>query len=113
MKKLLFLVSALLITMTMSLSAQNNTQRGPGMVRSTPKERVALITGGASGIGKAITLELAKNGAFIAINYNSSKTQAEELVEMIIENGGKAIAIQADVSDFLQAEKLVKEIGGQ
>lgn len=73
------------------------------------KERVALITGGASGIGKAITLELAKNGAFIAINYNSSKTQAEELVEMIIENGGKAIAIQADVSDFLQAEKLVKE----
>lgn len=73
------------------------------------KERVALITGGASGIGKAITLELAKSGAYIAVNYNSSKTQAEELVTMINSNGGKAIAIQADVSDFEQAEKLIKE----
>lgn len=73
------------------------------------KERVALITGGASGIGKAITLELAKNGAYIAINYNSSKTQAELLVEEITNNGGRAIAIKADVSNFLEAENLVKE----
>ncbi|HHW79519.1 MAG TPA: 3-oxoacyl-[acyl-carrier-protein] reductase [Acholeplasmataceae bacterium] len=72
------------------------------------KERVALVTGGASGIGRAITLELAKNGAFIAINYNSSKTQAEELVNHIIANGGNAIAIKADVSSFEEAENLVK-----
>lgn len=72
------------------------------------KGRVALVTGGASGIGKAITKELANEGAMIAINYNSSKDAAEALVNEIVANGGKAIAFQADISDFDQAQALVK-----
>lgn len=72
------------------------------------ENRVALITGGASGIGKAITESLASSGAKIVINYNSSKDSAEALVNQIIANGGSAIAVQADVSNFSDAEKLVK-----
>lgn len=72
------------------------------------KNKVALITGGASGIGKSITKRLVKSGAMIVVNYNSSKVAAETLVNEIVINGGKAIAVQADVSKFEEAEKLVK-----
>lgn len=60
--------------------------------------KVAIVTGGAVGIGAAITKELAKNGTKLVINYNSSSQAAEKLVSSIKENGGEAIAVQADVS---------------
>jgi 3-oxoacyl-[acyl-carrier protein] reductase len=70
--------------------------------------KVALITGGASGIGRMITLELAKNGASVVINYNRSADKALSLIAEIEAFGGKAFAVQADISKYQDAEKLVK-----
>ncbi|MBA2711713.1 MAG: enoyl-[acyl-carrier-protein] reductase FabL [Tatlockia sp.] len=61
--------------------------------------KVALITGGARGIGKATALKLAKAGADVAIVYYNSSDEAESLVEEIKHLGSKAIAIQANVAD--------------
>ena len=72
------------------------------------ENRVALVTGGSRGIGRAIALELAARGAAVVVNYNKSPESAEEVVNKIKEAGGKAAASQADVSDFKQAEALVK-----
>ncbi len=72
------------------------------------ENRVALVTGGSRGIGRAIALELAARGAAVVVNYNKSPESAEEVVNKIKESGGKAAASQADVSDFKQAEALVK-----
>ncbi len=69
--------------------------------------KVAIITGGASGIGRSISLELAKAGCNICINYNTSKTASEELVNEIISQGGKAIAVQANVGLLDDAKRLV------
>jgi acetoacetyl-CoA reductase len=69
--------------------------------------KVAIITGGAVGIGSAITKELAQNGAKVVINYNSSSQAAEKLVATIQENGGTAIAVQADVSKSEEAARLI------
>lgn len=71
--------------------------------------RVALVTGGSRGIGKAIALELAKRGAVVAVNYIRSSQAADSVVEQIIELGGKAAAFQADVSEYAQAQVLIKE----
>jgi 3-oxoacyl-[acyl-carrier protein] reductase len=70
--------------------------------------KVALVTGGSRGIGRAIALELAARGAAVVVNYNKSSESAEEVVKQIQDAGGKAAAHQADVSDFKQAEALVK-----
>ena len=72
--------------------------------------KVALVTGGSRGIGRAIALELGRLGASVMINYYQSADAADaELVKNETEaNGGKADIYQADVSDFSQAEALVK-----
>ena len=72
------------------------------------KDRVAVVTGGSRGIGRAIALELAARGAAIVVNYHKSPEAADEVVKQIVEAGGKAAAFQADVSDFKQAESLIK-----
>ncbi len=72
------------------------------------ENKVALVTGGSRGIGRAIALELAARGAAVMVNYNKSPESAEEVVNKIKESGGKAAAFQSDVSDFKQAESLVK-----
>ena len=69
----------------------------------------ALVTGGSRGIGRGIALELARRGADVAINFNRSEGPALEVVAEIEKLGRKAIAIQADVSDFEAAGRLVKE----
>ncbi|MCU0465491.1 MAG: 3-oxoacyl-[acyl-carrier-protein] reductase [Anaerolineae bacterium] len=70
--------------------------------------RTAIVTGASRGIGKAIALELAKQGAAVVVNYNSSPAAAEEVVAEITGAGGKAIAVQANVSDEAQVEALFK-----
>src|SRR5688572_30800187 len=75
---------------------------------SSLENRVALVTGGSRGIGRAVALELAARGAAVVVNYNKSPEAAQEVVSKITEAGGKAAAFQADVSDFKQSEALVK-----
>jgi 3-oxoacyl-[acyl-carrier protein] reductase len=69
--------------------------------------RVAVITGAAQGIGKAIALELSKRGATVVIN-DISEPLAEKVVSEIKSNGGEAIAVPADISNFEQAHDLIK-----
>jgi 3-oxoacyl-[acyl-carrier protein] reductase len=59
----------------------------------------ALVTGGSRGIGKAISLALAGQGAAVAVNYVSNKEAADEVVAEITKNGGRAIVLQGDVAD--------------
>ena len=72
------------------------------------EDRVAVVTGGSRGIGKAIAVELAKRGATVVVNYVNSAKAAQEVVAQIEQDGGKAMAVQADVSDFEQANKLIQ-----
>jgi 3-oxoacyl-[acyl-carrier protein] reductase len=70
--------------------------------------RVALVTGGSRGIGRAICIELAGRGAKVAVNYNTNSALADEVVATISAAGGEAAAIGGDVSDPEAAGNLVK-----
>jgi len=72
------------------------------------QNRVAVVTGGSRGIGRAIARELAAQGAAVVVNYNKSPQAAEALVSEIQTAGGKAAAFQADVSRFEEAQSLIK-----
>ena len=76
---------------------------------SRPLEgKVAVVTGASRGIGRAIAEELARRGAKVVVNYNRSAEAAAEVVAGIEAEGGEAVAVQADVSDFAQAQALIK-----
>lgn len=62
------------------------------------ERKTAIVTGASRGIGREIALQLAKEGARVAVNYSGSKDKAEEVVALIEQAGGEAFAIQADVS---------------
>lgn len=72
------------------------------------EDRVAVITGGSRGIGRAVALELAARGAAVVVNYNRSPEGAQAVVEAVQAQGGRAAAFQADVSDMKQAEALIR-----
>jgi len=72
--------------------------------------KVALVTGASRGIGRAIAIELARQGAKVAVNYAGSEAKANEVVSEIIGMGGEAFAIQADVSKTESVENMVKEV---
>ncbi|MBO9540431.1 3-oxoacyl-[acyl-carrier-protein] reductase [bacterium] len=72
--------------------------------------KVALVTGGSRGIGRACALALAKLGAKVAINYVSNSTAADAVVEAIAQAGGEAKAIQADVSKTEDVDRLIKDV---
>jgi 3-oxoacyl-[acyl-carrier protein] reductase len=72
-------------------------------------DRVAIITGGSRGIGRAIALTLAQKGAAVVVNYAASAGAAADVVDSIRSRGGRAIACKADVSDSGEAAGLVKE----
>ena len=71
-------------------------------------EKVAIVTGGSRGLGRAIALDLAKNGANVVVNYNSNAEAANEVVAEIEALGAQGLAVQADVSDFESAKALAK-----
>lgn len=73
------------------------------------KNKTVLITGGATGIGKAVALNLALEGANIVINYSRSIKEAEETLVEIQKMGGKGLILQADVSDNKQVVRLCQQ----
>jgi acetoacetyl-CoA reductase len=73
-------------------------------------DRVALVTGGSRGIGKAIALALAREGASVAINYRSRESAAREVALEIEKHGGRALLVKADVSDSEQARAMVRYV---
>ncbi len=72
--------------------------------------KIAIVTGGSRGIGKAIALELGKGGATVVVNYNSSASSAEEVITAIKASGGDGMVYQADVSDADQVIALFKAV---
>ncbi len=72
--------------------------------------KTALVTGASKGIGKAISLELARMGVKVAVNYNSSKSDAEQVVKAIADIGVEAMKVHADVSDLNQVNQMVDKI---
>ena len=70
------------------------------------KGKVAIVTGSAKGIGRAIALRLAKDGAAVVVNYSGSVKQAGETVSLIEQGGGRTVAVQADVSKVGDVKRL-------
>ena len=76
------------------------------------ERRVALVTGGAKGIGRAIVLALAKEGFSIAVNYKTSEKEALALVGDLQSRGVNAIAVQADLSKMDEVKKMYETLKG-
>lgn len=77
-------------------------------VSTSLENRIAVVTGGSRGIGRAVALELAKRGAAVVVNYNKSPESAEKVVAQITADGGRAALFLADVSVIDQAAALIK-----
>ena len=71
--------------------------------------KVALVTGATSGIGKATALELARQGASVAVNYHSHASEGDAVVEEISQQGGKAIALGGDVATAEDVRRMVQQ----
>jgi 3-oxoacyl-[acyl-carrier protein] reductase len=75
--------------------------------------KVALVTGASKGIGAGIAKELAARGAAVAVNYSSSKTEAEKVVSEIEKAGGKAVAVKGSVADPAAIPQIVDEVASK
>lgn len=80
------------------------------------KDKVAIVTGGTRGIGRAIALKLADHGANIVINYRNSDKEAEELKAILEEKGVKVLTVKCDISNFEDSKNIMdkcKEVFGK
>lgn len=71
-------------------------------------DKIAIVTGASRGIGRAIAVDLAAHGAAVVVNYNSSAGEAQDVVQQIEQDGGRAVAVQANVADLAAAQELIK-----
>jgi 3-oxoacyl-[acyl-carrier protein] reductase len=76
----------------------------------TMKDRVALVTGGSRGIGRACCLALAQRGATVVVNYNERRAQAESVAAEIVELGGRAVTHRGDVASVTDMMAMATEI---
>ncbi|OBZ14614.1 3-ketoacyl-ACP reductase [Bacillus sp. FJAT-27264] len=74
------------------------------------KHKIAIVTGGGTGIGRATCLELARRGATVAVNYSRSKAEAGETVQLITDQGGQAYAVQANVASDQEVRNMVADV---
>ena len=72
--------------------------------------KIALVTGGSRGIGRAIAVALGALGAKVVVNYSGNEKAAQETVHEIEKNGGSAQALQFDVSNFTQTQEIIKKL---
>jgi 3-oxoacyl-[acyl-carrier protein] reductase len=75
--------------------------------------KTALVTGASRGIGRAVALKLGAMGAAVVVNYMNSAAAAEEVVAQIVSQGGKALAVKADMADPMAIEKLFDQAIGE
>jgi 3-oxoacyl-[acyl-carrier protein] reductase len=79
-------------------------------LKSPLSGQIALVTGGSRGIGRAICLELAKNGAYVVVNFRSNKKAAEETLELVCQAGGGGETAGFDVADAEETGKRIEEL---
>lgn len=72
-------------------------------------QKVAIVTGSDSGIGRAIAIQFASEGAIVVINYAHAQDKAEEVRQTIAKNNGKALVIQADVANYQEVTRLIQQ----
>jgi 3-oxoacyl-[acyl-carrier protein] reductase len=77
---------------------------------NTLNGKVALVTGASRGIGQSIAQRLSRDGAAVAVNYVTKAAEAQKLVEEIQAQGGKAVAVQADVSQVSQIVQMFDNV---
>jgi 3-oxoacyl-[acyl-carrier protein] reductase len=85
----------------------NSSHESTAAASSNTPPRVAIVTGGGTGVGRATSLRLADLGYAVAVNYSRSRDDAEQTVALIASRGGRALAYQADVADDAAARQLV------
>lgn len=76
-------------------------------------DKVALVTGGSRGIGRAVALRLARDGIAVAVNYLSNEASARDVVARLAAGGGRAVVVRADVSIAAEAEAMVEGVLAQ
>jgi NAD(P)-dependent dehydrogenase (short-subunit alcohol dehydrogenase family) len=82
---------------------------GMGETAMRLENKVAIVTGAATGIGRAIAVAMASEGAAVAIDYVGPPDHAAEVVRQIEQNGGRALAVDAGVADMEQVKHLVEQ----
>lgn len=80
------------------------------MSNTENRPRVALVTGGSGGIGRATALAFGAAGWRVAVHYNTNRQSAQETADAVIAAGSQAIAVQADVSDYAQVERMCQDV---